>query len=59
MSLNDQETKLSAKCLHIIDIGSINIYLLLYADDIILFGKTPDELQRALAILEEYCNRFL
>ena len=38
------------------NIGTVNIYLLLYADDIILFGKTPDELQRALTILVEYCN---
>ena len=51
MYLNDLEAELATKDL-------VNIYLLLYADDIILFGKTPDELQRALTILEEYCNRW-
>ena len=56
--MNDMETELSNKGLDGIGIDSINIRLLLYADDIILFGKTPDELQRALAILEEYYNRW-
>ena len=58
MYLNDLEAELATKGLVGIDIGTVNIYLLLYADDIILFGKTTDELQRALTILEEYCNRW-
>ena len=37
MYLNDLETELVTKGLDGIDIGTINIYLLLYADDIILF----------------------
>ena len=57
--MNDLEAELATKGLPGIDIGTINIiYLVMYADDIILFGKTPDELQRALTILEEYCNRW-
>ena len=36
----------------------INLCILLYADDIILFGKTPEELQNALEVLEEYCKRW-
>ena len=36
----------------------INLCILLYADDIILFGKTPEELQNALGVLEEYCRRW-
>ena len=58
MYLNDLEAELATKGLPGIDIGTINTYLVMYADDIILFGKTPDELQRALTILEEYCNRW-
>ena len=58
MYLNDLEAELATKGLVGIDIGTVNIYVLLYADDIILFGKTPDELQRALTILEEYCNKW-
>ena len=56
MYLNDLEAELATKGLPGIDTGTINIYLVMYADDIILFGITPDELQRALTILEVYCN---
>ena len=56
--LNDLEAELATKMLPGIDIGTINIYLVMYVDGIILFGKTPDELQRALTILEEYCSRW-
>ena len=40
------------------DAGMIKILLLLllYADDIVLFGKTSDELQKSLDILEAYCD---
>ena len=41
-----------------IDAGMVKILLLLYADDIVLFGKTPDELQKSLDILEAYCDRW-
>ena len=58
MYLNDLETELATKGLAGIDIGLINIYLIMYADDIILLGKTPDELQKALTILEDYCNKW-
>ena len=37
---------------------SIKLFLLLYADDIAIFGKTPEELQKTLNILEEYCSRW-
>ena len=36
----------------------LNLYILLYADDIILLGKTPEDLQKALSVLEEYCMRW-
>ena len=41
MYLNDLEAELATKGLPGIDIGTINIYLVMCADDIILFGKTP------------------
>ena len=58
MYLNDLEAELATKGIPGIDICTINIYLVMYADDVILFGKTPDALQRALTILDEYCNRW-
>ena len=40
------------------DIGTVKLLLLLYADDIVFFGKMSDELQKSLDILETYCDRW-
>ena len=32
------------------------MFMLLYADDIIIFSNSPDELQRSLDLLSNYCN---
>ena len=53
MYLNDLEEELVTKGASGINIGMTNLYLLLYADDIILFGKTSEELQNALKFFEE------
>ena len=37
---------------------SFKICLLLYADDIVIFAESKDELQRRLDALLEYCNRW-
>lgn len=58
MYVNDLEADLAAKGISGIDIGAINMLILLYADDIILFGKTPEDLQNALLALEDYCRRW-
>ena len=58
MYVNDLEAELAIKGISDINIGMINLCLLLYADDVILFGKTPEELQNALEMLEEYCKRW-
>ena len=58
MYVNDLEAELAIKGVAGIDIGIININILLYADDIILFGKNPEDLQKALNVLEEYCQRW-
>ena len=31
---------------------------MLYADDIIIFGNSPEDLQKSLAILEDYCSKW-
>ncbi|OWF46235.1 RNA-directed DNA polymerase from mobile element jockey [Mizuhopecten yessoensis] len=64
--LNDLETYLVEKnvnCLQTIDklcIDNIGVYLklfiILYADDTVLFSETPDGLQLALNEFEQYCN---
>ena len=55
MYVNDLEQELDDKGVNGIDIGMVKLLLLLYADDIVLFAKTAEELQKSLDILEEYC----
>ena len=58
MYVNDLEQELDNKGVNGIDIGIVKLLLLLYADDIVLFAKTAEELQKSLDILEEYCDRW-
>ena len=58
MYVNDLEQELDDKGVNGIDIGIVKLLLLLYADDIVLFAKTAEELQKSLDILEEYCDRW-
>ena len=41
-----------------IDVNLFNILLILYADDIVIFAESKDELQRSLDGLLEYSNRW-
>ena len=36
----------------------LKIFLLLYADDIVIFANAPEELQNGLDILYDYCLRW-
>lgn len=60
MYVNDLEAEIVTKGISGINIGTINIYIymLLYADDIILFGNSPEDLQKSLTILEEYSSKW-
>ena len=58
MYLNDLEDVYIQKGYDGIDIGLIKLFLLLYADDIILFAASADELQMSLDILHDYSNRW-
>ena len=58
MYVNDLEQELSEKGINGIDIGMAKLLLLLYADDIVLFAKSAEELQKSLDILEVYCDRW-
>ena len=51
MYVNDLEQELDDKGVNGIDIGMVKLLLLLYADDIVLFAKTAEELQKSLDIL--------
>ena len=58
MYINDMEQELENNGVNGIDIGMFKVLLLLYADDIVLFGNTSEELQKSLDVLEEYCDRW-
>ena len=58
MYLNDIERKYVLNGAARIDIGMLKLFLLLYADDIILFANDKENLQLSLNILENYCNRW-
>ena len=56
--LNDLEEEINLKGADGIDIGMVKLLLLLYADDIVLFAYSSDELQSLLETLQNYCIRW-
>ena len=58
MYINDLEKELIQKCAEGIDIGMLKLYLLLYADDIVIFSNTSEGLQKGLDILGDYCQKW-
>ena len=57
MYVNDIETEFQLKGAEGIDIGMLKVFLVLYADDIVIFASSAQELQSNLNILSEYCDR--
>lgn len=58
MYINDLESELIQKDVDGIDIGMLKLYLLLYADDIVIFSSTEEDLQKGLDVLSDYCERW-
>ena len=58
MFLNDLEEEFLINGIDGIDIGLIKIFLLLYADDIVIFSSSAEGLQDGLNQLETYCKRW-
>ena len=58
MYLNDLENELIQKGVEGFDIGMLKLYLLLYADDIVIFSNTSEGLQNGLDNLSEYCSKW-
>ena len=56
--LNDIEEQFINSSLDGIDTDMLKIFMLLYADDIVIFANTKEQLQNSLALLLEYCNRW-
>lgn len=58
MYLNDIEETFILHGVQGIKLGDLKLFLLLYADDIILFAKSAHELQNSLNVLADYCDRW-
>lgn len=56
--LNDIEEQFIQSGLEGLDINMFKVFMLLYADDIVIFSKTAEELQSGLDLLSEYCQRW-
>ena len=56
--LNDIEEQFSHSNFDGLEVDIVKIFMLLYADDIVVFAKTSDELQRGLDLLADYCKRW-
>ena len=58
MFLNDIEEEFIHKGLHGIDVNMFKVFLILYADDIVVFANSSSELQKSLVLLFDYCQRW-
>ena len=58
MYINDLENELMQNGVDGIDLGMLKLYLLLYADDIVIFSNTSDGLKRGLEVLSDYCQKW-
>ena len=56
MLLNDLEELFVSEGYDGLDIDMFKIFMLLYADDIMIFFKSAEELQEKLNLLVDYCN---
>lgn len=56
--LNDLEDLFVSAGIDGIDINMFKIFMLLYADDIVIFSNSSEELQEGLNLMAEYCNRW-
>ena len=55
--VNDIKNEFISKGANDIDIDVLKIFLLLYADDIVIFAESADDLQSGLDILYNYCQK--
>ena len=58
MYVNDIEQEFITKGADGVDIGFLKLFVLSYADDIVIFFESSERLQKGLDILYEYCQRW-
>ena len=55
--LNDIEDHFIHSDFEGLDLDMFNLFMLLYADDIVIFANNAEELQLGLKFLSDYCTR--
>ena len=58
MFVNDIENIFVVNGVEGIDVNMFKMFLILYADDIVIFANSSDELQTSLNLLYDYCQRW-
>ena len=58
MYLNDIEEHFMLNKFEGVNLGMLKLFLLLYADDIVLFAESEAGLQNGLYLLEQYCTKW-
>ncbi len=58
MFVNDLESEFEINGMEGIDIGMIKLFILLYADDIVIFAESEHGMQTGLNILSQYCDKW-
>ena len=58
MFVNDLESELIEKGVEGLDLNFIKLFLLMYADDIVIFSEMEVGLQNGLDVLFDYCNKW-
>jgi len=58
MYLNDIEEHFMLNTFEGVNLGILKVFLLLYADDIVLFAESETGLQKGLDLLEQYCTKW-
>ena len=56
--LNDIEVTFIQNGLEGLDIDTFKLFMLLYADDIVIFANSAEQLQESLNMLSDYCRRW-
>lgn len=58
MYINDLKCELMRNGFDGTGIGMLKLYLLLYADDFVIFSSSSEGLQKGLDVLCDYCQRW-
>ena len=56
--LNDIKEQFIMSGIEGLDVTLFKVLMLLYADDIVIFSNTAEELQSSLDLLSDYCKRW-